>query len=496
MEQKSRGLGRKLLRFIIFLLILLGAVLFWAAEFYQNNPLADVPDSFSISQGRFSCDEVDVEIFKMKADSILNNGIALKDFMGVSTGVSKQDCGNWFATAGFSNKKRATRPDKNTVFRLASISKPFTAVAIMQLLEKGKIDLDDVVQDYLPEFPISKKGDITIRQLLKHTSGIVHYKSTLAAVSFKQYDNCKHALDKFKDEELAFEPGSGYLYSTYGYTVLGAIIEEVSGLSYQDYMDQNIWQPANMKNTSIEDHDTSYENKASLYLNFQKSFYKSPNTDLSVKYPGGGIQSTAEDMLRFGNAIINNDLIDSTSLAEMMKIDTTVKKQGDPYGLGYFVVSNEKHGRVIQHGGSQSGSSTFFRIYLDKKVTTVSLANSFGSNEGTYLLSQELANLALDSSANTHRVNYFEPMSKTQMRSFEGTFVNKKNDEVFEFSLERGQLYAQLHPYPKLPIFPSGDKSFFYRHFDGQVVFNTIQDDWVEGLKYYYKGEVSDFERI
>lgn len=112
--------------------------------------------------------------------------------------------------------------------RIASITKPMTAIAIMQRYERGMIDLDKPIQTYIKEFPRKVKGDITIRLLLKHTSGIAHYSSKWDALSFTHYPTLANALDAFKDRELDFEPGTQYRYSSYGYTVLGAIIEEVS----------------------------------------------------------------------------------------------------------------------------------------------------------------------------------------------------------------------------------------------------------------------------
>lgn len=496
MKIKASKLIKRSIWLLVILAVLILLLCFWVAEPYKNNPFKDLPKAYSNSKSDFNCNKYSGQKFQLKADSVLNNSINLGDFMGVAAGISVGQCGQWYSSAGYQNKKKGIKADNNTLFRLASISKPFTAIAIMQLVEKGKLDLEANIQTYLPHYPESTKGDITVRQLLNHTSGIMHYKSNLAAISFKHYDNMYHALDKFKDEELKFKPGTDYLYTSYGYTVLGAILEEVTNLSYQDYMEANIWRPAKMSNTSIENAEQEYENKAHLYINFKNGFIKSPNTDLSVKYAGGGIQSTAEDMLKFGQAIINNQLIDSSSLAMMIDINGSIKKQGDPYGLGWFIESNEKDGRIIRHGGSQSGTSTYFKIYLDKKVTVVSLANSFGSNEETYFLSRELANLVLDSTAVSTSVNYFTRISKRAMKTITGKFKNADKNEYFEFTLERNQMYAELKPYPKLPIYPKSNLDYFYRHFDGKLIFSQSDDGNIVDLMYYYKGELNTFKRI
>src|SRR5690606_14760285 len=189
--------------------------------------------------------------------------------------------------------------------RIASITKPMTDIAIMQLYEKGMLDLDKPIQTYLKEFPKKAKGDITIRHLLKHTSGISHYSSKWDAMSFTHYPTLVAALDAFKEKELEFEPGTQYVYSSYGYTVLGAIIEKVSQMSYGEYMRKNIWDKAGMLNTSLDENKT-YESKSRLYLKVKSTYIKSPTTDLSIIYPAGGVQSTAKDLLKFGKAVLNH----------------------------------------------------------------------------------------------------------------------------------------------------------------------------------------------
>ena len=494
MTIKAKSILKKLCWVLLIMVVLFSILFYWISEPYNGNPFKELPPTYCKSEVRFDCEEEGT--FKLKADSILNNAMKLNDFTGVSTGYYTERCGSWYSTAGFKNKGKGIRSDKNTLFRLASISKPFTAIAIMQLVEKGLLDLDGIVQSYLPDYPISDKGNITIRQLLNHTSGIAHYSSMLSAVSFKRYDNLSHALDKFKDKELLFMPGKDYHYTTYGYTVLGAIIENVTELSFQEYMDKYIWKPTNMNNTSLEDQNIVYENKAKLYINVNNQFIKSPNTDLSVKYPGGGIQSTAEDMLKFGKAIIDHHLIDSTSLATMMHIDSGIAKEGTPYGLGWFILSNDKEGRVIQHGGSQSGTSTFFKIYLDKKLVVITLANSFESDQEVYLLSKELADFALDTMSVSKPINFYEPKASRALKKYIGNYKNIDKEETFEFTLKRNQLYAELKPYPKLPVYPSKEGHFFYRHFDGKLIFSFLDNGSERTLKYYYKGKLSNFEKI
>ena len=167
---------------IVFLLLA-----YWIVQPHSLNPFNKSPISLGVSEIEFDHDQsTDYPIlFKAKADSILDNSILMNDFIGVTAGVYKAGVGTWLGNAGFANKPNQIRSNKETLHRTASLAKPVTAVAIMQLYERGALNLDEPIQTYLPEFPVKTEGDITIRQLLKHTSGIKHYSSTLDGISLR-----------------------------------------------------------------------------------------------------------------------------------------------------------------------------------------------------------------------------------------------------------------------------------------------------------------------
>ncbi|MEN0051982.1 MAG: serine hydrolase domain-containing protein, partial [Bacteroidota bacterium] len=210
--------------------------------------------------------------YSKNAQIILNQAIELRDFVGVTSGVAQNGQLIWKGGAGWNNRKNSIPADGNMLHRTASITKPMTAVAILQLVEKGKIDLDVPIQTYLPEFPKKSEGDITTRHLLQNTSGIKPYKNQREGTPKKHYPTLLDAIATFQDRALAFEPGTDYLYTTYGYVVLGAIIEKVSGQTYHDYMQENIWSKANMKHTSLEIKGNEYPNKAELYHKLKGKF--------------------------------------------------------------------------------------------------------------------------------------------------------------------------------------------------------------------------------
>ena len=352
------------------------------------------PVILSSSEIKINSDECNVINYsKKERDSILNSAFESKNFIGLSTALSINNCNPWIATGGFLDKKNNTKPNSNSLFRIASISKSMTAIAILQLYENKKLELDVPIQTYLPEFPKKNKGNITIRQLLNHTSGVKHYYWKLGIFHFKNYSNSVDALKRFKHKELAFKPGSSFLYSTYGYTILGAIIERVSGQTYEEYMKEHIWKPANMTNTCTEKKDFKYINKASLYIKTGLGYLKSPKNNLSYSYSGGGIISTAEDLIKFGKGIINYKFINAKT-TELM-VGDSLNKSKRKYRYGWDNWSSTKHGKVIEHNGTQLGASSFFRIYLDKKIVVATLTNNMNSSEEVRSLSINLSNSVL-----------------------------------------------------------------------------------------------------
>ena len=389
---------RKILLLIIFILTL-GVT--WIIEPLSFNPFIQVEIPEAESEIDFNCEEPYLAVnseLESKGNEIINEYMASNNFLGVTAGLYIENCGTYLSGAGFIDKGDQKRTNSDMLGRIASITKPMTAIAIMQLYEKGMLDLDKPIQTYLKEFPKKAKGDITIRHLLKHTSGISHYSSKWDAMSFTHYPTLVAALDAFKEKELEFVPGTQYMYSSYGYTVLGAIIEKVSQMSYGEYMRINIWDKVGMSNTSLEEDKQIYNNKSQRYLKVKSTYIKSPNTDLSIIYSAGGVQSTAKDLLIFGEAVLNHKLIDSTSLSMMINAtDELAPAIGDdPYGFGWAVYNDPKYGKIIQHGGTQPGTSAFFAIYLDHKIVSVVLSNIFGTRQNAFNLSRDIASLALE----------------------------------------------------------------------------------------------------
>jgi len=302
-----------------------------------------------------------------KAEALLNKMVKDGSHAGATAGVATNDEILWVGSHGYADVKSKTPHSNSTITRLASIAKPMTAVAILQLVEKGMIDLDAPIQTYLPTYPRHKEGDITTRQLLQHSSGMPAYKNIKEIETKHHYSSLESAIEVFKNRKLEHKPGTAYYYTTYGYVVLGRIIEQVSGLSYETYMQQNIW-------------DKRKTSKAN---------------NLSNRIPGGGFQSTSEDILKFGQALLNNTLISQTSF-DMMIADPQIraKEAGNGYGMGcYLYGQNDKKGFVFGHSGGQTGCSSQLMILPDAKLVTVALSNTANTWEEAFGLSVQIFKL-------------------------------------------------------------------------------------------------------
>jgi CubicO group peptidase (beta-lactamase class C family) len=269
-----------------------------------------------------------------------------------------------------------------------------TAVAIMQLVEQNLIDLDKPIGTYLPNFPKKEKGEITTRQLLAHTSGISQYNDTKEIENTIHFSDLKEAMHVFEDRPLLFEPGSSYFYTSYGYVVLGRIIEEVSGKTIEEYIKINIWNKANMKNTGVENIAETYDGKSCLYHFKNKKPREAKQNDLSNRIPAGGFYSTLEDMLNFGNALLDGKLIEESSF-ELMIQNQFEQTEGNQYGLGWFFYAPKPNDNlVIGHSGEQTGSASQLMIIPNSKTVVVVLSNTSGTWKDVVTLSSELIQLS------------------------------------------------------------------------------------------------------
>lgn len=265
----------------------------------------------------------------------------------------------------------------DTRFRLGSITKQFTAALILQLVEQGKVKLDGKVTDYIPAYRKDIGEKVTVHQLLNHTSGIPSYTSQ--AGFFNDVSRNPFTVDdfikKYASNNLEFEPGSKFSYNNSGYFLLGAIVEKVTGQTYEQALKDRILDPLGMKNTGYDHHANLIEKRASGYQKAPDGYVNAPYLDMSIPYAAGSLYSTVEDLYRWDQAL-NTERVLSTATKELM-----YKPNLSDYAYGW-VITKAKLGTgtesitKIAHGGGINGFSTVIVRFPAQKHLIVMLDNT------------------------------------------------------------------------------------------------------------------------
>lgn len=280
----------------------------------------------------------------------------------------------WSAAQGLADIENNVKVARGTVFRLGSISKPITAVAAMQLVEQGRLDLDAPVQKYVPTFP-AKPWPITPRLLLGHLSGIRHYRGPEELMSTRHYTSLADALKIFADDPLESEPGTKFRYTTYGYNLLGAVIEAASGMRFTEYLREHVFGPAGVERIQADDVYRIIPNRARGYRMTPAGVVQNcALADTSNKIPGGGLVATAEDLVRFALALQQGRLVKPQTLEQIFTSQRTRDGRPTGYGLGWYIT--ERAGKKwIEHSGSQPGASTELLMLPERGLAVAVLTN-------------------------------------------------------------------------------------------------------------------------
>ena len=331
-----------------------------------------------------------------KIDTAVTALMSSKHIPGLSIAVVSDNQLRWQSGYGIADLENSVAAKATTVYRTASVAKPITAVAVMQLVERGKIDLDVPIQKYVPTFP-AKPWPITTRQLLGHLSGVRNYSAN-DGLSTHFYSSLTEALSIFKDDPLDFEPGTKYSYTTYGYVLLGTVIEGASGMSYVDYMRENVFKPAKMSHTQADNVYDIIPNRARgyhprVYAKFDGNLRNADLSDTSNKIPAGGLVSTVEDLANFAIAVQNGVLIKKETFEQMSTPQKTRDGKETRYGLGWYLDAVRDRKGLVSHGGVQAGVTNELYILPKERFALVIMTNLEG---GGYLQLETLLNQITD----------------------------------------------------------------------------------------------------
>lgn len=381
---------------------------------------------------------------------------------------------------GIANANYQIPCSPQTKFKLASVSKHFTACAILQLAEKGKINLKEPISKIIPDYPNGNK--ITVHHLLNHTSGIPNFTSFPEYDSLwrTQYHSLPQLIDHFKNRPLDFEPGAQWSYSNSAYILLSYIIEKASGLSFNEYMQKNIFDALGMKNSGVFDNTKPYSNLANGYYEENEKLYNVNFIDMTVPSGAGALFSTTEDLLIWYKALIGNKILTKESFKKMCSSDN---KEKYGYGLGIDTI---KGIQMLSHGGGIEGFATHVAYFPEKDAAVIILKN--------------VDNLNLFSAPKVARQVLFGwPLTLPAPRK-----IAQVNPEIYknycgDYELMPGfvmtvrtrenRIFTQATSQPEIEIYPESETKFFVKVVDAQIEFKKTDDGKSYTLFLYQGGQ-------
>jgi CubicO group peptidase (beta-lactamase class C family) len=396
-----------------------------------------------------------------RMDEIVQSFVSSKQFMGsvlVARGTEVLLSNGY----GSANVEWNIPNQPSTKFRLGSLTKQFTAASILLLEERGKLQIGDPVKKYLPDAPAAW-DTMTIFHVLTHTAGIPNYTSFADYPSLAPFPTTPEKLvARFRDKPLDFAPGEKWNYSNSGYALLGYLIEQISGQSYAQFVQDNLFTPLGMKDSGYDSNTAIIERRAAGYAPGPNGPVNAGFVHMSVPFAAGALYSTTEDLLKWEQGLFGGKLISAASLQKM----TTPFKNDYAFGLNVHT----SHGRtVIEHNGGIQGFSTQLAYYPDDKLTVVVLGNLVGGAPAT---------IAGDLAAVAHGETITLPSERKEivvdpkiLSRYVGDYEMAPG-VLMRVSLESGQLRARLGNQQALPIFPQSDTLFFSRAVDAQIEFS------------------------
>ena len=314
------------------------------------------------------------------------------DMPGATILVAKDGKPIYRKAIGKSNLEHNIDMIPENVFMLASITKQFTAVSILMLEEQGKLKMDDPITKFIPDYPTNGKT-ITVHQLLNHTSGIKSYTGIGNLVEVARNDmTLDELIDYFKNEPMDFNPGDDYSYNNSGYVLLGKIIEILSGETYEDYIEKNIFERLGMTNSRYGSNRELIKNRAMPYEQGPDGYVNASYLSMTLPHAAGALVSTVDDMLIWQNALRNNTLISAETFSKAIKGSKLNNGEYIDYGYGLGEL-NLRGAKGYTHSGGIFGTSTNGIYLIEEDVYVIGLSNCSCNDIGA--LTQSLAAAAI-----------------------------------------------------------------------------------------------------
>ena len=407
-----------------------------------------------------------------KVDDFVNSVMKAKQIPGVALLVVQNGKIVVEKGYGYSNLEHMVPVKPETIFQSGSVGKQFTAMAVMMLVDEGKVQLDDPVSKYLPETPDTWKN-IKVRNLLSHTSGLGDYPSDF---DFRKDYNEDQLWEIVKKTPLNFQPGDKWDYSNLGFLTLGILIHKVSGQFYGDFLHDRIFQPLGMNSTRIINEKDIIPNRSAGYElvkgEIKNQDWVSPTMNTTAD---GSLYFNIVDLAKWDAALYAQKLVSKSSFDAMW---TAVKLNNGstyPYGFAWDVTSVNGH-RLLEHGGAWQGFTTHVARYVDDKLSVIVLTNLAGANPE--YLAHGVAGLYLPAVALAKHTKI--NLNDDQLKAFAGEYKFDSGQTV-QVSAAPGKLILQTGESTKHDLLPESPNSFFIEMSETTISFDKDTMIWHSG---------------
>jgi CubicO group peptidase (beta-lactamase class C family) len=394
----------------------------------------------------------------------------------------------FLGAAGLADLELGVSLEPDMVFEIGSITKQFTAAAIMMLAEEGELSVDDPITRHLPDYP-SYGDDVTIEHLLTHTSGIFSYTDIPEYMQEVCTDeSVDELIGAFKERPVLFQPGERWAYSNSNYVLLGAIIERVSEMSYAKFVEGRIFEPLGLDNSYYGSNRRIIPRRSSGYDRDDGRYVNAPCLSFSLPYAAGSLMMSVEDMYRWNRALYGGDVVSRASLERM--IAPYVLANGDTSSYGYGLGQRDIRGhRAIGHGGGIFGFVTDAVYLPDDDVFVAVFSNNTGAAVNPSLIASKLAAAAIgDPYPEFTEIT----LDESVLRRYAGVYQIDENTQRV-VTVENGALYTQRTGGGRNRAYPGSETHFFYRHSLSHFEFE-IEDGEVKAML-MYQGGASRAER-
>ena len=420
-----------------------------------------------------------------RMNDIVQSYVTVQEFMG-SVAVEKNGKLLLNKGYGFANLEWDAPNSSTTKFRLGSLTKQFTAVAILLLEEQGFLNINDFINKYISEAPAAWKH-IKIFNLLNHTHGIPNYTQLPEFSSITTFTKTPlEQIQLFIDKPLDFEPGTQYSYNNSGYVLLGHLIEILSEQSYGEFITDNIFKPLGMLSSGYDSHTQITPHRAAGYTKEKNHILNADYLDMSLPYAAGSLYSTTENLLKWTHALFEGELITDVSMKKM----TTPFKENYGFGVEIKKIDDIK---VVIHTGLINGFNTALIFAPETKTTIIALSNlnTIGYVWDFGCLSQ---NIALKMLALTHNKKVVLPSEKTEqtvslaiLQQYVGVY-DIKPGLMLVITLDNVALIAQFSNQEKIKLFTESDTIFYSKIPDMQITFLKNKEDTISHIRLWQSG--------